>query len=54
MSGLFKLKKLSLLISSSFLLFQGHAFADDDETNRKSMDTIIVTGEKVDKTLKDT
>jgi len=54
LSGLFKLKKLSLLISSSFLLFQGHAFADDDETNRKSMDTIIVTGEKVDKTLKDT
>ena len=48
----FKPNKLSLLITSSLLLAQSNAFAD--ETSRESIDTIIVTGEKIERSLKDT
>jgi len=49
----FKRNKLSLFIASSLIFTQSQAFADD-QTSRESMDTIVVTGEKVEKSLKDT
>ncbi|TMN71040.1 TonB-dependent receptor [Pseudoalteromonas sp. S1727] len=53
MAAPIRLNKLSLIITSSLLLTQTQAYADDDSI-RKSMDTIVVTGEKIEKSLKDT
>ena len=39
---------------ASLLVTQGSAWADDDQSSRKSMDTIVVTGEKTEKSLKET
>lgn len=54
MAASLRLNKLSLFIATSLMLTHTQVFADDDESNRKSMETIVVTGEKVDKSLKDT
>tara|TARA_Y100000782_G_scaffold91898_1_gene100675 strand:- start:7507 stop:9558 length:2052 start_codon:yes stop_codon:yes gene_type:complete len=49
----FKLNSLSAVITAS-LLVTNTAVLADDESNRKSMDTIVVTGEKTEKSLKET
>jgi outer membrane receptor protein involved in Fe transport len=49
----FKLNSLSAVIAAS-LLVTNTAVLADDESNRKSMDTIVVTGEKTEKSLKET
>ena len=53
LAALFKRNKLSLLIASALLFTQAQVLADD-EGNRESIDTIVVTGEKIAKSLKDT
>ena len=53
MATAFKLNSLSAVITAS-LLVTNTAVLADDESNRKSMDTIVVTGEKTEKSLKET
>ncbi|RZF90727.1 TonB-dependent receptor [Pseudoalteromonas sp. CO302Y] len=53
MATAFKLNSLSAVIAAS-LLVTNTAVLADDESNRKSMDTIVVTGEKTEKSLKET
>ncbi|WP_064665216.1 TonB-dependent receptor [Pseudoalteromonas prydzensis] len=53
LAALFKRNQLSLLIASALLFTQAQVLADD-EGNRESIDTIVVTGEKIAKSLKDT
>ncbi|MCF7499952.1 TonB-dependent receptor [Pseudoalteromonas sp. L1] len=53
MATAFKLNSLSAVIAA-LLLVTNTAVLADDESNRKSMDTIVVTGEKTEKSLKET
>ena len=54
MATAFKLNSLTKVMLASLLVTQGSAWADDDQNSRKSMDTIVVTGEKTEKSLKET
>lgn len=54
MATAFKLNSLTKVMLASLLVAQGSAWADDDQSSRKSMDTIVVTGEKTEKSLKET
>ncbi|TMP88389.1 TonB-dependent receptor [Pseudoalteromonas ruthenica] len=54
MATALKLNTITKVIFASLLAAQGSAWADDEQSSRESMDTIVVTGEKTEKSLKET